>query len=93
MKSDYNGDGEVTIADAVLLARFVGEDTTFTNEGIDKILSAVPDLDDDGFVTIMDASYDKIQRMEKWGCSLLFHSSRDSYRINSKRRPGHENKE
>ena len=54
LKGDCNADGEVTIADAVMLARFVGEDTTLTGEQINDILNAEPDFDSDGFVTILD---------------------------------------
>ena len=49
-----NGDGELTTADAVLLARFVGEDSTLTDKQIDKILNAEPNQDEDGLVTILD---------------------------------------
>ena len=51
---DMNGDGELTVADAVLLARFVSEDTALTDEQIEKILDASPDQDEDGLVTILD---------------------------------------
>lgn len=56
LKGDYNGDKEITIADAVLLARFVSEDTTLTEEEIDKILIAEPDYDGDELVTILDVT-------------------------------------
>ena len=56
LKGDYNGDKEITVADAVLLARFVSEDTTLTEEEIYKILIAEPDYDDDGLVTILDVT-------------------------------------
>ena len=55
-KGDYNADGEVTVADAVLLARFVSEDMTLTAKQITDILKAEPDYDSDGFVTILDAA-------------------------------------
>ena len=51
---DINGDGELTVADAVLLTRFVSEDTALTDEQIDKILNAEPNQDEDGLVTILD---------------------------------------
>ena len=54
LNGDYNADGEVTIADAVLLARFVGEDTTLTGEQINGILDAEPDYNSDRLVTILD---------------------------------------
>lgn len=55
-KGDYNADGEVTVADAVLLARFVSEDMTLTAKQITDILKVEPDYDSDGFVTILDAA-------------------------------------
>ena len=36
------------------MARFVSEDTTLTEEEIDKILIAEPDYDGDGLVTILN---------------------------------------
>ena len=51
---DMNGDGEITVADAVLLARFVTEDDTLTEEQVDGILNEKPDLDEDGLVTVLD---------------------------------------
>ena len=51
---DFNHDGEVSVADAVLLARFVAEDDTLTENQITDLVSAEPDLDEDGLVTIMD---------------------------------------
>ena len=56
LKGDYNGDKEITAADAVLLARLVSEDTTLTEEEIYKILIAEPDYDGDGLVTILDVT-------------------------------------
>lgn len=53
---DYNGDGEVSIADAVLLARFLGEDTTLTDDQVQGILDAEPDYDSDGLITIIDVA-------------------------------------
>ena len=54
IEGDYNGDGELTIADAVMLARFVTEDDTLTEEQIDNIVQAKPDQDNDGVVTLLD---------------------------------------
>ncbi|MBQ8921607.1 MAG: dockerin type I repeat-containing protein [Oscillospiraceae bacterium] len=56
LNGDCNGDGEVTIADAVLLARFVAEDTSLTDGQIGRILDAEPDCDSDGLVTILDVA-------------------------------------
>gem|GEM_PF-7046950 len=54
--NDLNGDGEITIADAVLLARFVSEDKALTAKEITGILNAEPDQDADGRITIMDVN-------------------------------------
>ena len=54
VKGDYNCDGEVSIADAVLLARFLAEDETLTDQEIDNIINRDPDYDEDGLVTILD---------------------------------------
>ena len=51
---DYNGDGTVSIADAVLLARYVAEDKTLTAEQLAGIFAAEPDFDGDGLVTVAD---------------------------------------
>ena len=51
---DFNADRKLTIADAVLLARFIAEDETLTSEQIGIILQAETDQDHDGLVTIMD---------------------------------------
>ncbi len=56
VKGDYNGDAAVTVADAVLLARFISEDTALTSEQIAAILNHEPDFDGDGIVTIRDVS-------------------------------------
>ncbi|MBQ8920934.1 MAG: dockerin type I repeat-containing protein [Oscillospiraceae bacterium] len=53
---DMNGDGTVSVADAVLLARFIAEDESLSNDQIDKILHAKPDQDNDGFITILDVA-------------------------------------
>ena len=51
---DFNGDGEVSVADAVLLMRFATEDKTLTKKQVSLILNAEPDQDADGLVTISD---------------------------------------
>ena len=53
---DMNQDGSLSVADAVLLARFISEDTTLTDGQIGKILDAEPDFDGDGLVTILDVA-------------------------------------
>ena len=57
VSGDFNGDDTVSVADAVLLARFVAEDETLSDEQIDLILKAQPDQDSDGIVTISDVLY------------------------------------
>ena len=52
LDGDYNGDGSITVADAVLLARFVAEDKTLTPEQCRSLSDT--DLDDDGCITILD---------------------------------------
>ena len=54
VSGDYNGDGKLTVADAVMYARFIGEDTTLTNAQLDSILKAEPDQNKDGLMTILD---------------------------------------
>ena len=54
IRGDFNGDSELSVADAVLLARYLAEDSTLTDREIDKILNAEPDQDEDGLVTISD---------------------------------------
>lgn len=51
---DCNGDGEVTVADAVLLAKFAVEGTNLTDDQIAAIVKCEPDIDGDGLVTICD---------------------------------------
>ena len=53
-KGDYNCDGEVSIADAILLARFLVEDETLPDQEIDNILNGDPDYDEDSLVTVLD---------------------------------------
>lgn len=55
-EGDYNGDGTVSIADAVMLAQFVDEDGTLTDDQITGILNTDPDYDSDGLVTIFDVT-------------------------------------
>ena len=54
VSGDYNSDGEVTVADAVLLARFISEDISLTAEQTEGILNHEPDQDGDNLITIMD---------------------------------------
>ena len=56
MRGDYNGDGKISMSDAVFLARFVSEDTALNAEEIGNILAAEPDYDIDGVVTILDVT-------------------------------------
>ena len=51
---DCSGDGRITAADAVLLARFAAEDGTLTEEQTALILRASPDRNGDGLVTAAD---------------------------------------
>ena len=39
MDADFNGDGSLDVADAVLLTRFASEDDTLTEEQIDGIVT------------------------------------------------------
>ena len=54
VRGDYNADGELTVADAVLLARYLAEDTGLTGEQIAEILIHEPDFNGDGAATILD---------------------------------------
>ncbi len=54
VSGDYNGDGAVTLADAVLLVRFITEDTALTDGQIAAVICAEPDLNGDGLVTMLD---------------------------------------
>ena len=49
-----DGNGIITVADAVLLARFVGEDDTLNDAQRLGLQNADPDLDSDGLVTVLD---------------------------------------
>ena len=54
IKGDYDGDGKLAVDDAVLLMRFVAEDTALTAEQVAQILNHEPDFDEDGLVTLTD---------------------------------------
>ena len=54
LRGDYNGDKALTIADAVLLARFVAEDAALTDEQMEAIISHAPDYDGDGLAAMPD---------------------------------------
>ena len=54
VRGDYNGDGEATVADAVLLVRYITEDDAFTDQQIDAMTGCELDFDSDGFVTLKD---------------------------------------
>lgn len=56
LRGDYNGDNETAIADAVLLARFVAEDSALTNAQIEGIINHTPDYDGDGLATMLDVT-------------------------------------
>ena len=51
---DYNFDGSRSVADAVLLMRYLTEDSGLTAEQIDDILPGSPDLNADDLVTVQD---------------------------------------
>lgn len=54
---DFNGDGNVSMADAVLLMRFISEDTQLASDlELSSIDWGVADLDNDGIITILDVS-------------------------------------
>ena len=54
VSGDCNGDGSVTVADAVLLARFNAEDNTLTAKQISDILVAEPDQNADNLISVLD---------------------------------------
>ncbi|MBR4201917.1 MAG: leucine-rich repeat protein [Oscillospiraceae bacterium] len=54
ISGDFNNDNEISVADAVILARFIQEDTELTAAQVIRINNAKPDRDGDGFVTILD---------------------------------------
>ena len=51
---DLNGDGVVSVADAVLLALFMTEDTELSDTQITGIVRANPDQNGDTLITILD---------------------------------------
>ena len=51
---DFNGDSAVSMADAVLLIRFITEDGSLTAAQTDSILSHAPDLNGDGIADMTD---------------------------------------
>lgn len=51
---DLDGDGKLTVADLVMLSRFVAEDSTLTEAQISALLSGDPDCNVDGLVTASD---------------------------------------
>ena len=53
-KKDLNADGEFSIADAVLLSRFLSEDNSIPEYLIDRICTFETDLNLDGVITIAD---------------------------------------
>lgn len=53
---DFNADGDLTVADAVLLARYLAEDDTLSHAEIDEILNGKPDRSNDGMLTVSDLS-------------------------------------
>lgn len=55
VKGDMNADGIVRAADAVLLMRFIAEDSTLTEAQLNALYRAELDLNGDGVVTVKDA--------------------------------------
>lgn len=53
---DITSDGVITIADAVLLCRYVNEDSTMNNSTAKKITQQNADLDNDGEITALDVT-------------------------------------
>ena len=51
---DYNLDGEVTVADAVLLCRFISEDSTLETKVIQAITLETADFDRDSLLNVID---------------------------------------
>lgn len=54
LNGDYNNDHTLSVADAVLLARFLAENNELTDDQIAAILNHDPDFDSDGFVNVFD---------------------------------------
>lgn len=53
-EDDLNGDGKVSSADAVLLARYMAEDHELPAEQLNSIRNAKADQDGDGCITLLD---------------------------------------
>ena len=53
---DINQDGTVSIADAVLLCRYVNEDSTLDESAAKKVTMQNADLDDDNEITVLDVT-------------------------------------
>ena len=51
LDGDLNGDGKVTVSDAILLARIVAEDSTLT---VTPVMMEAADYDRDGYITVED---------------------------------------
>ena len=54
LADDINGDGDVSVADAVMLARLIGEDSTLTPQQTGGILIAGLDQNHDALITLLD---------------------------------------
>lgn len=54
ISGDFNGDGTLNTADAVMLMRFLSEDDTLSEEQRNTINQAVPDQNADGILTLLD---------------------------------------
>ena len=57
VRGDVDGSGEATLADAVLMLRFIAEDHTLAAEQLDKMLKVRTDLNEDGFVSLLDTTW------------------------------------
>ena len=53
---DCDGNGRLEVADAVLLLRFVTEDSKLSKKQVSTLLKGKPDVDADGLVTISDVA-------------------------------------
>ncbi|MBR4201408.1 MAG: dockerin type I repeat-containing protein [Oscillospiraceae bacterium] len=51
---DMNGDGKMSVADAVLLIRFIGEDDTLNETQINTLLHSELDFNKDGLISLQD---------------------------------------
>lgn len=52
--TDLNGDGAQTVADAILLSRYIAEDAALDAATLAAIDFSAADLDGDGFLTLLD---------------------------------------